>query len=114
MAGGQRLVEFFVPALEYPLRIEMSVVEIPLVVVLDFEASLRKPAVEIGNRPPQRMLCIFRGQGRRNHPEAKLVVLEACLEKRHQRVEQILLRLIEATEVCSPAHVPKNADACFP
>lgn len=95
------------------MRVAPSLVEIPLVVTTGFEVSLRKMAVKIRNSLPQRTLCFFHGQRRRNHPEAKLFALEARLEIEHQRIEQILLRLVEVTEVCSPAHVPDDANARF-
>ena len=88
--------------------------EVAHVVIADFDAGFRQMAVKIGNSRPQRARCFFHGQGLRNRPEAKLVVLEARFEIEHQRVKQIVLGLVEATEVCSPAHISNNAEACRP
>ncbi len=81
---------------------------------MDFDVSLRKMTVKIRHSLFQRMYCFFNRHRLRNHPEAKLVILEARFEIRHQRVEQILFCLVEVTEVGSPAHVPDDADACRP
>ena len=113
VALRQRLVKFFAPGLKDSLRIPPFVAEIPFIVAMDFEGSLRKMALEIGNRLPQCMLCFFHAKSLRNHPEAKLFALEARFEIQHLRFEQILLCLVEVTEMCSPAHVPDDADACF-
>src|ERR1700730_6569816 len=70
-------------------------------------------AIEIRNRLPQCIPCFFKAKSLRNHPDAKLFALKACLEIEHQRFKQILLRLVEGTEMCSPAHVTDGADTRF-
>jgi hypothetical protein len=80
---------------------------------MDFEGSLGKMALEIGHGLPQCMFCFFHTKSLRNHPEAKLFVLEARFEIQHLRFKQIRLGLVEVTEVCSPAYVPDDANARF-
>src|SRR5580692_8449025 len=97
-------------------RIESASLEKPLVVGNDFNPSLLQIPVKAGHGLAQYCFCFFNSQpfGNRSDPETELIIFQPSLEIRDQDVEQILLRLVERTEVGPPAHVPDEADARRP
>jgi len=79
-------------------------------------AFLGHIAVEVGKNFLQCIACFLHRQqfGTRHYPKAELIAFQSSLEKWDQDVEQILLRLVEGTEVRTPRYVTDDADPCLP
>ncbi len=82
----------------------------------NFNAFLGYMPVEVGKNCLQCIACFLHRQqfGIRDYPKAELMVFQPSLEIWDQDVQQILFRLVEATEVGAPGHVTDDADSGVP
>src|SRR2546426_2426075 len=49
-----------------------------------------------------------------NHPEAELLGFQSSFAIRDHRVEEVVLRLVEETKMCSPGHLADDVDSALP
>ena len=88
--------------------------QIPVSRPEDLKASPGHVPIEVRHRAARRLPGLALGQGFGDHPHAEFVVLQPCLEIRHQRVQQVVFRLVGMTEVGAPRHVAHDVDTGLP
>src|SRR5260370_10733245 len=81
-----------------------------------FYAFLAHIPVEVGKNFLQCIPCFLHRQefGIRDYPKAELIVFQPGLEKWNQDVQQILLRVVEGTEVRTPGYVADDPNPGLP
>src|SRR5437016_5740951 len=68
-----------------------------------------KARLSVGERA--RLSSFVRSQRLRDDPQTEFIVLQSGLKIRNQNIEQILLGLIEMTEVAAPRYVSHCVDS---
>jgi hypothetical protein len=106
----QRLLLAVDPALEHLVRIGLAAAQVPLTVVDDVDAPFLEVRLQARHRIAQRRLGVLHAEGLGGDPQALVVVLEARLEERHQRVRQILCCRVEVAEVAPPRDVSNGGN----
>src|SRR4026208_956485 len=71
-------------------------------------------SISAGQMLAQRPLGLRLGQGFRDEPEAELPALQARLEIRDERLQELFLRLVEMTTVGPPRHVAQDTESGLP
>jgi len=88
--------------------------QIPVSRPEDLKASPGHVPIEVRHRAARRLPGLALGQGFGDPPHAEFVVLQPCVEIRHQRVQQVVFRLVGMTEVGAPRHVAHDVDTGLP
>src|ERR1700724_2553285 len=60
------------------------------------------------------MPCLFLRKRFGNHPQAELLTFQSSFAVGDQCFQEIRLRLVEETKVCTPRHVADDVDSSFP
>src|SRR5262249_7518599 len=94
-------------------RVEAVSLEIPGSAGDDLDASGREVAVDAWRRPAQGRQGLLLVQGAGYGPRAEFPHVQAGLEVRDYRVEQVLLGLVEQAEVAAPGQVAEKAQPAF-
>ena len=82
----------------------------------NFYAFLGHILLEVGKNFLQCAPCFLHRQqfGIRDYPKTELIAFQSRFEKWGQDVQQILLGLVEGTEVRTPGHISYDTDSRFP
>src|SRR5207245_10074942 len=114
VASSRGLLEFLVPYTGDSRARKLASVEIPLPAGYNLDAPVGQVSITVGQMLAQRPLGLRLGQGLRDEPEAELPALQASLEIGDQRLQQLLLRLIEVTAMGPPRHVAQDTEPVLP
>src|SRR5229473_3502979 len=80
----------------------------------NFYVTCRQIAVGFRNSLSESVSRFFFAERIGNHPHAKFVILQPCLEVWNQYIKQVSFGLVEVAEVRAPGHFTDNADPGFP
>src|ERR1700754_1717677 len=102
------------PTVYHSREIEHAILDIPVTGRHNFYTGVRQVSIKVRNRIFQRTNGFFDRQGFGHNPEAELLAFQTRLAVRDQRIEKILLRLVEETKVGAPWHVANDVDSGLP
>ena len=102
------------PTAHHSLEIKRATLEIPVVGRDNVYALVRQVSIKVRNDFLQRTPGLVHTHGLGNHPQAELLAFQASLAIGDQRVEEILFRLVEETDVRAPGHVADDVDSALP
>ncbi len=94
------------PAREQLAGIDPDAARVPRRAIEDLDLAAPLALVEVGDLLPERRARVGDAERIGRDPDAALVLPQPRREERHQRLEEILLRSIELTEMVAPRHVP--------
>src|SRR6266849_3729244 len=111
ITSGQGLLELHLPAIDDPHAVESAAIKVPLIMRDDFDAVRGHVSLEVRNRFSQRRCGFGVSQRLRDDPQTKFIIFQSSFEIRNQNIEQVLLGLIEMTEMAAPREVSQRIDS---
>src|SRR4029077_4686369 len=100
--------EFFVPTVRHSLAVECATLQEPVARRRDLQTGTGEVSIKVSPPPFQGVSCFVDRQGLGNDPEAELAAFQSRLAIGDQRVEEILLRLVEKAKMSTPGRHVTN------
>ena len=106
-------LRFLAPSSEDGINVEGTASQIPRTVRHDLHLAGHQVMVEFGDCDPECVLCLLDGKRIRSDPDAGFVGCKPFLEIGNEDFQQVILRLVEMTEMRSPRNTIRGDESCL-